>query len=87
MAAALTDVAGSSQWFERGYVTYSNLAKQQELGVNAATLAAQGAVSAAAVVEMATGVREVAGLTPSAHCRAANRQRASATTTSAAWRW
>lgn len=55
VAAALTDVPGSSQWFERGYVTYSNLAKQQDLGVSVATLEAQGAVSAAVAVEMAAG--------------------------------
>jgi len=61
VAAALTDVAGSSQWFERGYVTYSNLAKQQDLGVGAATLEAQGAVSAATVVEMAAGALEASG--------------------------
>ena len=61
VAAALTDVPGSSQWFERGYVTYSNLAKQQDLGVAAATLAEQGAVSAAAVAEMAAGALQAAG--------------------------
>ena len=61
VAAALTDVAGSSQWFERGYVTYSNLAKQQELGVSAVTLESQGAVSAAVVAEMAAGALAASG--------------------------
>lgn len=55
VAKALTDIPGSSQWFECGYVTYSNAAKQQQLGVDAATLAAFGAVSAEVVVQMATG--------------------------------
>jgi nicotinamide-nucleotide amidase len=55
VAKALTDVAGSSQWFERGYVSYSNAAKEQALGVAAATLATHGAVSAPVVAEMAAG--------------------------------
>lgn len=55
VAKALTDVAGSSQWFERGYVSYSNAAKQQALGVAAATLAVHGAVSGPVVAEMAAG--------------------------------
>jgi nicotinamide-nucleotide amidase len=61
VAAALTDVPGSSQWFERGYVTYSNLAKQQDLEVSAVTLEAQGAVSAAVVAEMAAGALRASG--------------------------
>ena len=61
VAKLLTDIAGSSQWFERGYVTYSNLAKQQDLGVSAATLEAHGAVSAAVVVEMAAGALRASG--------------------------
>ena len=61
VAAALTDIPGSSQWFERGYVTYSNLAKQQDLGVNAATLETHGAVSAAVVLEMAAGALRASG--------------------------
>lgn len=61
VAKALTDVAGSSQWFERGYVSYSNEAKQQALGVRAATLAAHGAVSAAVVAEMAAGALAASG--------------------------
>jgi len=60
IAKALTDVAGSSQWFECGYVTYSNAAKERDLGVRAATLARAGAVSAAAVREMARGALRAA---------------------------
>lgn len=55
VAQALTAVAGSSDWFERGFVTYSNAAKQEMLGVSAATLAAHGAVSEHAAREMASG--------------------------------
>ncbi len=55
VAQAITDVAGSSAWFERGFVTYSNLSKQQMLGVSEATLAQYGAVSEAAVREMVAG--------------------------------
>jgi len=55
VAQAVTDVAGSSAWFERGFVTYSNLAKQQMLDVNEATLIQHGAVSEAVVREMVAG--------------------------------
>ena len=55
VAAAITGVAGSSVWFERGYVTYSNEAKQEMLSVSAATLLANGAVSEQVAVEMAAG--------------------------------
>lgn len=55
VAQAITDVAGSSTWFERGFVTYSNLSKQQMLGVEEATLAQYGAVSEAVVREMVSG--------------------------------
>ena len=55
VAQAITDVAGSSAWFERGFITYSNLAKQQMLGVSEATLMQHGAVSEAVVREMVTG--------------------------------
>lgn len=55
IAKCLTDVAGSSEWFERGFVTYSNGAKLAMLGVSAKTLAARGAVSEEAVREMAAG--------------------------------
>lgn len=55
IAAAITDIAGSSQWFERGFVTYSNQAKQEMLEVNAETLIASGAVSEPTVREMVSG--------------------------------
>ena len=55
VAQAITDVAGSSTWFERGFVTYSNLSKQQMLGVSEATLIQRGAVSEATVREMVAG--------------------------------
>ena len=56
IAKLCTDLAGSSVWFERGFVTYSNEAKQDMLGVQAATLAQYGAVSEAVTAEMAAGV-------------------------------
>ncbi len=55
IAAAITDIAGSSAWFERGFVTYSNRAKGALLGVSADTLARHGAVSRDVVLEMAAG--------------------------------
>lgn len=55
ISAALTDIAGSSDVFERGFVTYSNAAKQEMLGVDPATLAAFGAVSEQVAAEMAQG--------------------------------
>lgn len=55
IAKLCTDLAGSSLWFERGFVTYSNAAKQDMLGVKAETLAQYGAVSEAVTAEMATG--------------------------------
>ena len=55
VAAALTDIPGSSDVFDRGFVTYSNAAKRQMLGVQAATLAEFGAVSPQTAVEMAEG--------------------------------
>ena len=58
---AMTDVAGSSQWFECGYVTYSNAAKMRDLGVSAKTLEVHGAVSEATVREMALGALRVSG--------------------------
>ncbi|MCZ7563405.1 MAG: CinA family protein [Burkholderiales bacterium] len=55
VAQAVTSVAGSSQWFDRGFVTYSNDAKQEMLGVSGETLARHGAVSEEAAREMALG--------------------------------
>lgn len=55
IAAALTDIAGSSAVFDRGFVTYSNDAKTQMLGVSADTLDAFGAVSPEVATEMAEG--------------------------------
>ena len=55
IAAACTDLAGSSNWFERGFVTYSNQAKTEMLGVDAALIAAHGAVSEPVARAMATG--------------------------------
>jgi nicotinamide-nucleotide amidase len=55
IAAACTSLAGSSDWFERGFVTYSNEAKTEMLGVPAALLAAHGAVSAEVAKAMAEG--------------------------------
>lgn len=54
-ATAVTEIAGSSAWFERGFVTYSNQAKIEMLGVSPATLARFGAVSEATVREMVDG--------------------------------
>jgi len=61
VCSRLTDVPGSSDYFDRGVVSYSNAAKVEILGVDPATLDEHGAVSAATAREMATGVREVAG--------------------------
>lgn len=55
VAAAITDVAGSSDVFERGFVTYSNDAKQELLGVTSKSLSAFGAVSEEVAREMASG--------------------------------
>ena len=55
IAGAITDIAGSSAWFDRGFVTYSNSAKEEMLGVRAQTLAAFGAVSEQTACEMAAG--------------------------------
>jgi len=55
IAQVLTEIPGSSRWFERGFVSYSNEAKQELLGVNVATLEAHGAVSEETALEMARG--------------------------------
>jgi nicotinamide-nucleotide amidase len=54
-AQTVTAIAGSSAWFDRGFVTYSNAAKQEMLGVTSFTLATHGAVSEHTALEMALG--------------------------------
>lgn len=58
IAGALTEVAGSSDVVDRGFVTYSNAAKRDMLGVSEATLEAHGAVSEEVAAEMARGALE-----------------------------
>ena len=55
IAGACTDLSGSSAWFERGFVTYSNAAKSELLGLDAALIEAHGAVSEAVARAMAAG--------------------------------
>jgi len=55
VAVAVTDIAGSSAWFERGFITYANDAKREMLGVEQDTLQRHGAVSEAVVREMVAG--------------------------------
>lgn len=55
VAAAITEISGSSQWFDRGFVTYTNLSKTELLGVPPDLIASQGAVSEAVVRAMAEG--------------------------------
>jgi nicotinamide-nucleotide amidase len=62
IAAACTAVAGSSDWFERGFVTYSNAAKSDMLGVDPALIAAHGAVSEPVARAMAEGAVQRAGV-------------------------
>lgn len=57
VAQVVTATAGSSQWYERGFITYSNEAKQELLGVRPETIQAYGAVSEATAREMAAGAR------------------------------
>jgi nicotinamide-nucleotide amidase len=61
IAAALTDIAGSSDVFERGFVTYSNEAKTQQVGVPADLIAHHGAVSVHVAREMAAGALKHSG--------------------------
>lgn len=63
IAQAITAVAGSSAWFDCGYVTYSNEAKHAMLGVKETTLIAHGAVSEAVVLEMACGAVQLSQAT------------------------
>jgi nicotinamide-nucleotide amidase len=62
LSKRLTDLPGSSAYLERGFVTYSNDAKQQLLGVTSEDLIAHGAVSAAVAEAMARGAREKSGV-------------------------
>src|SRR5688572_30005954 len=61
IAKAITDIPGSSQWFEAGYVTYSNAAKVRMLGVKKRTLERFGAVSEEVVREMTRGALRASG--------------------------
>ena len=61
IAKVITDIAGSSEWFGEGFVTYSNAAKQARLGVPGAVLARQGAVCEATARAMAVGALESSG--------------------------
>jgi nicotinamide-nucleotide amidase len=61
VAQAVTAISGSSEWFDRGFVTYSNAAKQELLGVRADTLAHHGAVSEESAREMALGALRRSG--------------------------
>ena len=61
VAFAITEVAGSSHWFEKSWVTYSNEAKNEEVNVSLDTLAMHGAVSSEVVVEMAQGGLQKSG--------------------------
>lgn len=61
VAQAVTSVPGSSEWFERGFITYSNAAKEEMLGVKRATLERHGAVSEETAREMALGALQQSG--------------------------
>lgn len=61
VSSRVTDVPGASDYFERGFVTYANRAKQAALGVSREALDAHGAVSEPVAAEMAAGARDVAG--------------------------
>jgi nicotinamide-nucleotide amidase len=63
VSQAITAISGSSGFFDRGFVTYSNQAKQEMLGVRAETLRSHGAVSAEVVEEMVTGALGRSGAT------------------------
>ena len=63
IAKVATDIEGSSAWFDRGLVTYSNQSKQDQLGVKEATLEQYGAVSHQTVEEMVNGLTRYSGVT------------------------
>lgn len=65
IAKCCTDMAGSSDWFERGFVTYSNDAKRELLGVDPMVLESEGAVSRAVAEQMAQGAIGRAGVNAS----------------------
>lgn len=62
IAKCCTDLAGSSAWFDRGFITYSDRAKHDLLGVDFSTLKKAGAVSRATAIQMAEGARYQAGV-------------------------
>jgi nicotinamide-nucleotide amidase len=62
VCASLTELAGSSEWFERGYITYSNQAKEESLGVPASLIESHGAVSEQVAKAMAEGAQVNAGV-------------------------
>ena len=59
VAAAITELAGSSDWFERGYVTYSNAAKSEDIHVSPELIAQHGAVSDQVARAMAIGAKNI----------------------------
>lgn len=63
VCSRLTDIPGSSTYFDRAVVSYANSAKQHQLGVSREALDTAGAVSEAVAREMATGIRDTAGVT------------------------
>lgn len=63
VSQVITSISGSSTWFDRGFVTYSNAAKEDMLGVSSDTLRSCGAVSKEIVIEMALGALEKSNAT------------------------
>jgi nicotinamide-nucleotide amidase len=61
IAKVVTDIPGSSGWFDRGFVSYSNTSKRDMLGVSESVLESRGAVSAEVVAQMAAGALERSG--------------------------
>ncbi|MFP5467771.1 MAG: CinA family protein [Gammaproteobacteria bacterium] len=62
IAGACTEISGSSDWFDRGFITYSNQAKTEMLGVPGELLVRHGAVSAEVACAMAVGARQRSGV-------------------------